>query len=169
MNGDQNSRLDERNTLLDNIEKQLGLIALPKEPNLDKNEINKIMELSRTELEALSTEDCEYGSYLVSQYSMFVQRHINRLNAIKIWAENELKQIVASAFDTHTGPWEMREPKIVNENSAAKKLKDMSIFAEQQLARLDNIPRRLDALSSRLDGLKFSKIRENKSNNAQIY
>lgn len=160
MTGDQNSRLEARNNQLDVIENQIGLSYVDKEmPPASVSEIQKYLDMTRNQLEAMSVEDCEHAAYIITSYSLWLQRYINRIKSIKYWASNELKKIVAKEFDNYSGPWDLRETKISNENEAAARLKEIEIYSEQQSLRLEYLPRSLDNLSKRIDSIKFSKMR----------
>lgn len=171
MSGETNSVkdvLDQRSEVLDKIEEQLGLGRFDKEsPPVQPAEIQRYLSMSRDELESLSEEDCTYGSTQISQYLIFVQRHINRLKSIRSWACNELKKIVAKEFDNFSGPWEMREYKVVSENDVAEKLKNMEVFAEQQILRMDYLPQALKNLADQINSIKFLRIKRDKSREEQ--
>ena len=132
-------KLADINKLLDEYENKIGLPV--NVPPGDENELQEYLSMDRQTVEAMSPDRAIAISVRLSQYSFYLQRCLNRDKAIKTWADSELNSIIATHFndyDKYT-KYEMRASLICKENSAAKELQSIMIYASQRIERLNDL------------------------------
>ena len=64
-------------------------------PKIDGYDISEYMDLSVDKLKIMSDEDCGIAAVRLAQYNRFLQKEINKQNAIKNWADSNINSIIA--------------------------------------------------------------------------
>jgi len=155
----QKELLQRRQALLDEYEQSIGL---PQNSiNAEENELSQYLSMTRNQIEALDSTTALAISARLSQFAFYFQRAINREKANKIWAESQLASIVckeALQYDKYTPN---KTELVCRENSAARELKNIAVYAEQRITRLLDISSGLRNLSYVLTMIAKNKMGEN--------
>lgn len=155
----QKELLHQRQKLLDEYEKSIGLPD--HTPPGEENELQQYLHMTRNQIEALDSATAFSISARLSQFAFYFQRAINREKSNKIWAEAQLARIVckeALQYDKYTPN---KTELVCRENVAAYELKQIAIYAEQRIARIEEISSGLRNLSYVLSMVAKSKMGEN--------
>ena len=143
----QQEKLVDNQKLLDAQEKQFNLPEA-KPPGTEE-ELQEYLSMSREVIEKLSPEKIWSISVRLSQFAFYIQRNINRNNAIIKYAEHEINKIVSQEikqFDKFT-KHEVKVYQICRTNSAAIEALKIKIYAEQTVDRLTDLASGLKNLS----------------------
>lgn len=142
------------NELLDSYEEQLGL------PKFDKygQDIKKYLDMSHSELQALTPMLCAEISVILTQYAFYIQRAINRETAILNWAKKNLTYSVAPKAKQYKGSFAQQEAQAVMDDEFCKKLITLISKAEQRTDRLQFLANNIKAISEQLNRLQQAKM-----------
>lgn len=140
----------------ENVDK---LEALSKSLLLDRinvnNEAEKYLSLGEDDLDKLTAVELAHGEYLLSAYSLCIQRKINRANAIKNWANKSIERIIAKNYNAYDKmmKYEIRKAMIAVNDDFAKRL--YGVVAEQDLIldELTYLSQSVNAISNSLGNL----------------
>ena len=154
--------LEARDKLLDEYENNTCLPGFrrPGEPE----ELESYLIMDRSELEALSVDECGYIAYRLGQFSFHIQRAQNRELARVSWAKNQINITTATEMQNYKGYG--REEKLwqaIRENEYARKLNQIQIFAEQRAARLNFISSGINNLAELIKSIKFNKMKADRN------
>lgn len=133
----QREKLDKRRELLDEYEKGIGL-PVNSEPG-QMTELEEYLMMSRPQVEALDARTAITISIRLAQFAFYFQRAMNRERANKIWAESELARVVCKdvlQYDKYTPN---KVELACRENSAARELREIVVYAKQRIERLEDI------------------------------
>lgn len=156
----QKEKLEMRRDLLDSYEQSIGLPA--NSPPGEENELQQYLDMTRNQVEALDAGTAVGISYRLSQFAFYFQRAINREKANKTWADTELTYIVckeALQYDRYTPN---KTELVCRENSAARELRSISIYAQQRIERLEELSSGLRNLSYTLGLIAKNRMGENR-------
>jgi len=162
MSGNVNcqSATDKMNVVikvLDEYEDKCGLPSLTNP--CQQEELNQYLQMNRTQIEKLSSEDCVQIAYRLDQTAFYIQRLYNREQARILWAQNELNSILATQIDSYNKYWkhEMKVAMIVKQDPYAAKLHKIVNYATQRTQRLTNMAFLLSNLSNTMKANQRSK------------
>lgn len=139
--------MDFRENILDEYEIKVGLPAISS-PGEEK-ELQEYLTMSRDVIEKITPDRSRSIAIRLSQFSFYIQRLSNREHGRVTWAKNELNLIVAKSLgdiDKYTKA-EHKVALIIQENSAAKALNDILIYAQQRVDRLNELANGIKSLS----------------------
>lgn len=157
-------RMEEVNKALDEYENKIGLPALA--PPGAEEELNRYLNMNRDELRTLSQVECGEIAYRLAQFSLYVQRLINKEKARRTWAGNIAKQTIApllSSYDKYT-KYSVKVDLISRENSTLTKLRNIMRYARQRIQRLEFVSNGIRFMAETLTDLRRAKIAERKTN-----
>lgn len=167
MAGTTEELLAEAQSHLDNFE-NIHNLATPYLPN---NAL-EALELTYDELTKLSADQCAQYSYILEQYSLYLQRIVNKESATLDWLTNQLDKLVCDKltnYDQYT-KHDIKIKLIAKENNVVNNLLQQINFTKQKLARLEYIPSAIKSISKALDSIKHSKISTLRGNrNGETY
>jgi len=150
--------LQDWDRILDEYESTIGL---PKYASsiLSEEELSKYLSMNRDELEKFTPEDCGQISYRLSQFSLHIQRTINREIARSNWAEENIKITIADDINTYKGYGYIEKSyQAIKHNEKANALNKIKIYAKQRVDRLSYIANSVKNLSDILIAIQKIKM-----------
>lgn len=144
--------------ILDEYESSIGI---PKysQSILPESELNQYLTMNRDELEKLCPEDCGQISYRLAQFSLFLQRTINREIARLNWAEENIKITIADEINTYKGYGYLEKSnQAIKHNEKAGSLNKIKIYAKQRVDRLSYMANSIKNLSDILIAIQKIKM-----------
>lgn len=139
-------------------------------PYLPNNAL-EALELTYDELTKLNADQCAQYCYVLEQYSLYLQRVVNKESATLEWLTNQLDRLVCDKltnYDQYT-KHDIKVKLIAKENDVVNKLLQQINFTKQKLARLEYIPSAIKSISKALDSIKHSKINTMRGKNGEAY
>lgn len=127
-------QLEQVDSVLDEYESSLGLPVFDSESY--DNDVKKYMQLSRTQIEKLTLEECAEIALLLSSLSFHIQRSYNREVARVNWATQILKVTVAGRENAYRGSWESQFNQAIKEDGYASKVLSIKRYAQQRADRI---------------------------------
>ena len=152
--------LNKRQAILDQYESSIGL-PINNAPG-DSTELEDYLSMSRPQIEALDATTAIAISARLAQFAFYFQRAMNREIANKIWAESELSRVVCKEVLQYDQYTPNKVELVCRENSAAKELRQIVIFAKQRIARLDDIASQFRNLGYIISLVAKNRMGENK-------
>lgn len=137
-------------------------IGLPE--SLNTSEAEKYLNLSETELRAMSSEDCGIASLLLSRLAQHVQKAVNRQNAIKCFCEEEIWTTICDQVDEYRQSYQSYQERYylaVNSNEYTAKLQRLLMNAKVRAEDLSFIAARVENQSDKFKNLSFAKRNQN--------
>lgn len=165
MSGNEESKLTVKEKLaafekaIDKHEAELPLLF----PKCSAVEIEKALNLTEEDLKVMSDEDCAISAHTLSQYSLYLQKDINRNTTRANWARDNLNTLLAKSKDQYGDKWTKHEMKLAalcKGDSEAIALHDVLKHAEARITSLNNITMHISLICNTLLGLKSSKRRQ---------
>lgn len=162
--------IDERmkglDEALDKFEKDNGLpLNTPPGPEA---ELDEYLHMDRNDIERLSGSDCAAIAYRLGQFSMYVQRMINRDKARLTWAKTQLASFVTSDSDYDKyRKFEVAVELLAKSNSAVGRLSVISRWSQQRIDRLEYVATSLKTLSDIMVTNQRAKRASEQANNEQ--
>lgn len=152
--------LKQRDQILDEYEKSVGLPQYVKQESVD--ELEKYLNLDRDVIEKLDADNCASISYRLSGFGFNLQRAQNRENSRISWAKNEIKQTIAPLVNNYKGySYEERAAQAIKENEHASKLNSIMMYAQQRADRLNFLSRSIQNMSDILKAMMYNKGKNN--------
>lgn len=144
MSGEQNS--NRINELLDEYEKGIKL----KVPD-NQIEAEKFLDMTYQDIAKLPRPAINEAVYSIARYANFIQKTVNRHQAIKNWCESQIKFVIANEVAEYKAyHWEERKMLAVRANEKATKLYNLQLLAQTHIDNLYNLSEKLKFLSSTL-------------------
>ena len=142
--------------ILDEYENKLGL------PNIQapgpETELQEYLTWDRKALEGLSAEDCAGISYRLKQFAFYLQRSQNREIARVNWATTTLKKCIDHTLNSYQGySYDERAAQAIKENQHAASLKQIVIYAQQRIDRLNFLAKSIGDLAEYMKAIQYSK------------
>lgn len=150
--------LQDWDRILDEYESSIGL---PKyNPGiLPEEELSKYLSMNRDELEKFTPEDCGQISYRLTQFSLHIQRTINREIARANWAEENIKVTIADDINSYKGYGYIEKSyQAIKHNEKANSLNKIKTYAKQRVDRLSYIANSIKNLSDILIAIQKIKM-----------
>ncbi len=139
-------RLKNLDAALDKFEKDA---SMPENtPPGPETELNEYLHMDRNDMERLSGADCAAIAYRLGQFSMYVQRMINRDKARLTWARTQLASFVTNDADYDKfRKFEVAVELLAKSNTAVARLSTIMRWSQQRVDRLDYVATSLKNLS----------------------
>jgi hypothetical protein len=144
------------NKHLDKFEEDLGLPQFVS-PHSNTEEIRKYLNMSREELEALSPGSCAEIAFIVSNYSVYLQRAYNRELAILNWAQKNLHYNAVSRCQNYKGSFTQQESLAAKDDDYCQQLLKLISQKTLKIDRLQFVANGVKGLSGELNRLQQSK------------
>jgi Ribonuclease G/E len=110
-------------------------------------------------LEKFTPEDCGQISYRLTQFSLHIQRTINREIARANWAEENIKVTIADDINAYKGYGYIEKSyQAIKHNEKANALNKIKIYAKQRVDRLSYIANSVKNLSDILIAIQKTKM-----------
>lgn len=146
------STLDNVDAFLDSklIEQGLPLIT-------STSEYDKYVNMSYSELRAISGTGADDISYILEQCALHLQKTCNRLNAKLIQVENNLHKALAAVYDNYKtyGGFEIVLQKACAEYSEIEQLNNMKIEIKLQLTDLSFLSNHVTKMAQTVSNMKW--------------
>lgn len=143
--------------VLDEYEASIGLSTYNAN-TFREEELNEYLTMDRNVLEKLSPEDCAQISYRLAQFSLHIQRTLNRENARLNWAEETIKETIADDINNYKGyGYVEKSTQAIKHNEKASALNKIKKYAKQRSDRLTYISSCIKNLSDIL--LSINKMK----------
>ncbi len=152
-------KIDEINIFLDNYEKENGL------PKLTDLKPPKVLEMSIEELKRKTPEELiEYG-WMINQYSLYIQRVINKNRAMERWAKCKLEELTAYYIPQIEGSFGWNERTLMARTTpeACRKLNKFLRITSMTVDRLYNIPDNIKVMAETVKELRFLAFKREKN------
>jgi len=159
MNKTTKEQVDEWDKVLDDYESSLGLGRYSNN-NFDETELNNYFSMNRDSIEKLTPEDCAQISYRLAQYSLFLQRTLNREIARHNWAEETIKETIADEINNYKGyGFVEKSLQAIKHNEKALSLNKIKKYAKQRIDRLSYISNGIKNLSDIILSVQKTKVK----------
>lgn len=152
-------RLANVDSVLDDYEKKIGLPQFNQAFH-DEGAKN-YMQLSRTQIEKLSPEECAEASLLLASLAFHIQRSYNREIARVNWATQTLKTTIAGREQAYRGSWESQFNQAVKEDGYTSKIDDIKKYAQQRADRLNYLSSSIKNMSDLYLNIQRTKVFNN--------
>lgn len=153
MNGEE--KLQHVEELLDEYEKEIGL-----PPRISRE--CKYLEMTEEEIRNLTPESASEIGCVLDDFSVHLQRHMNKHAARAVWAEENIKLIVANESKNYNiSYYEEKKYLIIANHELALRLHKIQTNSRLVMERLAFLPKRIENFSSKLDKLSFAKRKVN--------
>lgn len=122
--------------------------------------VEKYLQLTPDQLGKMGPEELGEASYLLTQYSEYLQREINQQQGIMEWAEKYIDSLVISQISQYGDgfvKYEYKRACAVKENPLAKDLSKISAKAQNHLTALKDLPYKIEKRADRLAALQATK------------
>jgi len=145
--------------VLDEYEASIGLSTYTAN-SFREEELNEYLTMDRNVLEKLSPEDCAQISYRLAQFSLHIQRTLNRENARLNWAEETIKETIADDINNYKGYGYLeKSSQAIKHNEKAMALNKIKKYAKQRSDRLTYISSCVKNLSDILLSINKTKAK----------
>lgn len=148
------ARWQQVNNNLSEYTTKLGL-------NIHKSDkIEEILNLNNEQLRNLTADDCGIYSYLLMQYSIFLQKETNRHAAKQRWAQHNLNFLsgkLGQKYGTTYSKFEERQLMLIADNSFAKALSDLIRESGIVIEEFAFIAKKIESMAQVLVDLQRTK------------
>lgn len=153
MNGEINlSIADLTMKTLDTFELRLGL---PENVLSDKEEYKKYLSMDISQLEKLDNKECANISYRLSQFSLYIQRSVNRQKALSRTLENKINSIIGPKINQYAGAWNMQRASAIADNDVTQQLNEQLIESQTKQDSLEYVSNGLKELANHMKNLQY--------------
>jgi len=148
------TKLNEFDSNLEKYSTTIGLGGFVQNP-----EAQAIMAYGFSELKGLSAEECTESAFILSQYSFFIQKELNRHKARLDWAEHNLDALVAKegAMSDQMVNNQVRRQIVVLNNEYAKELDKIATEERAKVNELSFLANGISFMANKLDELGKTK------------
>jgi hypothetical protein len=150
--------VQKADTALDAYEFDIGLPdnVIPG----SKDEFKNYLTMDITALEKMTGTQCANISYRLTQFSLYIQRCLNREKAKAKTLNKKINAIIAPKMKQYSGPWEIQIASAVGDDTAAVALSSELSQSQARQERLEFVSSGIKSLSEQMKTIQFSK-REN--------
>lgn len=140
--------------MISNFESRLGL-----PPNIlsDTEEYKTYLSMDISQLEKLDLKDCANISYKLSQFSLYIQRCVNREKALSRTLKNKINNIIAPKITQYSGSWDLQRASAIADNDASQILQEQLIESEAKQDSLEYISNGIKEMASHMKNLQYAK------------
>lgn len=148
------AKLAEFESTLSETERRAGILYVNK-----PLKIEEYLSLTEDEISKLSYHECSTIRWSLTQHSLYVQKMINRANAIKFWSSRNLDIVVSQEieYDGTFFKHEVIRDKIIKRNSYAKALHDIFMNEQAKIEILNNTAQLIKDVSLSINNIMYSK------------
>ena len=147
-------QLNKASEILDDFEKVNGIktFGVPAA-------IEETLGLSYNQIEKLTAEQCAYYAYILSEYSLYIQRLQNTEITKEKWLNNKLLEFVAPKLDSYDkyAKYEVKLRLIAKENEAVAQIMRKINYVQLTIDRLNFISSHVKHLSDAMSNIQRVK------------
>jgi hypothetical protein len=132
-----------------------------------KHASNRYLDLPTSKLRDMTADECGEASYVLSNYSMYLQKEINKYTSIQRYCDVKIDFIISREIDNVGGQYSKYEQKrilCIRQNDVASQLFKLRNNIEMYLTNLYDLPRKVENMSRTLVELQQSKRRKYSGN-----
>jgi len=153
-------QVSEWDKVLDEYENTLGFTSYEMHNKFSDDELNLYFTMNRDSIEKLTPEDCAQIAMRLSQYSLFIQRTLNREIARHNWAEETIKETIADEINNYKGYGYIEKSlQAIKHNDKANSLNKIKKYAKQRMDRMSYIANNVKNLSDILLAVQKTKVK----------
>lgn len=159
--GNQNYPISDTQTqvlnMLDTYEKKLGL---PSNILDDHESFKSYLNMDISQLEKLDAAQCSYICYKLSQLSLYLQRILNREEAMSRTLKNKINSIIAKKVtDYPQRSWELQRAAAISDNDVTQQLQVELIESEAKQDSLKNLSLGIRDMADHMKTIQYAKNR----------
>lgn len=125
------------------------------------NEAEKYLNIELDELRKLSIVELAEASYILSRFSLYIQKLYNKEMTRVAWAEHNITRCITKILSQYNAPSrEERRHLAILDNEAAKKLDDIRNYAQLRSNRLAFISSKIVEVSKSLNELRTTRDKD---------
>lgn len=143
---------------LDSYEKQKAGL-----PDLGNSTAPKWLSMNIHDLSKKTPDELGEAVYELAQYSMYIQRLINKNKAFERWASSKLDEVTSAMIPQYDNAYGFNERMLMakNQHPACKKLNSFLRKVQMENDRLWGIPSQIKIISEAIRDIKFAVMRNN--------
>lgn len=148
--------LNKAQQILDDYEKYSGL---PTFEVFDTKEIDAYFKLNISQLNKLSALECANISYVLAEYSFYLQRIYNRESAKNKWGNTKLSELICdklNSYDKYT-KHDYKVALIAKENEVVKQINSVINYTNQTMERLNFLSNSVKHMSDIMSNIQKAK------------
>lgn len=158
--------MDEQIEYTENLVDRLTAIEKLLNEYEDKIHISKIsiikpnLSIGREVMMAMHPEDLHALAWEYAEYTLAIQKEINKHQSRYNWSESNLKRLLEKECQNYPGwKWEERQSNVLNENTYAQKLYDLKVKSKLAIDRLAFLPAKIHFLAELAKDIAYTKRR----------
>lgn len=157
---DNEHRKEVEEALVEFEKQTLGL------PQIDKMEAPKVLSMSMEELRRKTPEELTECYIELIQYSLFIQRSINRHKCWERWGLSKLDEVAAYYLPDISPTFGFNERMLMAKNNPAlcKELNSFIRNIRMRVDRLYDVPSQINKFADSIKDMKFANMRREKIN-----
>ena len=159
MNNTVENDIDQINKALDKFEQERCYL-----PPINNDKYPDCLSISLEELRKKTPEELNEFIFVISRYSLNLQRIINKNKAISRWIKSKLEEAMVTYIE-ETDPslgYYNRAIIAKTKPEICQKLNSLGRRIEMETERLFNVPEHLKMMSDAINNIKFTSIRAEK-------
>lgn len=147
------SKIEELRNKLYEYEKQIGFTV-----KSDNNEGIRLLTATRSELEKMSSEDCGYAAYALTQYVIYLQKMVNYEETTVNWCESAINFVVGKKISQYNAySFNEKRMLVINDDNFAKEVLRVQIAAKSKVDSMSFIINKVQGLANILVNLQQNK------------
>lgn len=151
--------VQEWDKVLDEYESSIGFGSYSSNI-FSEDELNLYFQMPRNQIEKLTPEECAEISMRLGQFSLHIQRTINRELARFNWAEEMIKETIADELNNYKGyGYVEKSIQAIKHNDKASALNRIKRYAKQRSDRLQYIANSIKNLSDIMLTVSKTKVK----------
>lgn len=156
---DQNNPLERMKNLDNVLDEYEHSAGLSKYIENKFNDVEKYLEMSKVEMNALSLEECSQIAIILGSFALHIQRTYNREIARINWAENTIRKMISGKEKQYQGSWESQYYQAIKESPYASDLLKLKTYAQQRADRLTYLASSIKHISDLFINLQRVKMK----------
>lgn len=143
------------NNILNEFELKIGL-SLNIIPGTEE-ELKKYLTMDISILEKLTYETCANITYRLAQYALYIQRCLNRQNALEKDLIHKIDNIIAPRISQYSGNWTMQRVAAILDNDVSRELDSQLNITRQRIENLQFVANGIKELANNMKNIQFTK------------
>lgn len=141
---------------LDEYEGRISLLFPKCQPIV----IEQALNLTDSDIAMMDEEECGIKAHALAQYSLYLQKELNRNNIRINWAKEKLNALLGQKYDSYGDKYTKYEAKLAMlcaDNAYAAELNNIVLHAQARTTAINNVTMHISLICSTLTGLQNSK------------
>jgi thymidylate synthase len=158
MSGKQESAQDSIKLVEEQLDNFLDGLSLKNV--IYDTDIEYILNYTASQIRSFSSEECGINAFLLQQYTLYLQKQINRLKSISGWATSNIKMLTAKEGKNYGNNYTRYDERIYlvkSGNTYGKELHKVERKADIHVQELDMIISRVNSMANTLLELQQTK------------